>query len=219
MNRQLETELMEEPAHVIAYAEADFSSPNQHFMQRLIQLVDPINFHGTALDLGCGPGEISFRFANTYPNSQIYAVDGSKPMLDYARRVIPVNLTPRVQFILGYIPQLELPHADYDLIFSNSLLHHLPNPHSLWQTIKRYAHSGTTIAVMDLLRPTSIDEAQNIVHTYASTEPELLQRDFYASLLAAFSLQEITEQLQQAKLNFDIQQLTDRHVFITGIIP
>ncbi len=219
MNRHLETELMEDPAHVTAYAEADFSIPNQNFIQRLITLIEPINFHGTALDLGCGPGEISFRFANAYPNSQVYAVDGSKPMLDYALRVIPAHLTQRIQFIHGYIPHIELPYADYDLIFSNSLLHHLPNPHSLWQTIKRYARSGTQIAVMDLLRPACIDEAQNIVHTYASTEPALLQRDFYHSLLAAFSLQEIFEQLQQAQLDFDIQQITDRHVFITGIAP
>ena len=219
MNRQLEPELMEDPAQVKAYAQADFSIPNHDFIQRITNLIDPADFHDTALDLGCGPGEISYRFASAYPNSHVYAVDGSKPMLDYALRTIPANLTQRVHFIHGHIPQIELPHADYGLIFSNSLLHHLPNPHSLWQTIKRYARSGTQVAVMDLLRPACIDEALNIVHTYALAEPELLQRDFYHSLLAAFTLQEITEQLQQAELRFDIQQITDRHVFITGITP
>ena len=72
---------------------------------------------------------------------------------------------------------------------------------------------------MDLIRPANEDEARQLVETYAKNEPDLLKNDFYHSLLAAFSLKEITAQLAQAELNFNIVQVSDRHVFITGVIP
>ena len=41
---------------------------------------------------------------------------------------------------------------------------------------------------------------------------------FIISLLAAFSLDEINAQLQAAELNFSAEQISDRHVFITGTL-
>jgi ABC-type ATPase with predicted acetyltransferase domain len=72
---------------------------------------------------------------------------------------------------------------------------------------------------MDLLRPETRQEAKDKVACYANDEPEILQRDFYQSLLAAFTLEEIHRQLHQACLDFTVTQSSDRHVFITGRIP
>jgi len=111
-----------------------------------------------------------------------------------------------------------LPETSYDVIFSNSLLHHLPYPQILWDTVKKYGRTGSKIIVMDLIRPRSDDEAKKIVNTYAAEEPEILQRDFYQSLLAAFTLEEIRLQLAQAGLGLSVSQTSDRHVFISGTI-
>ncbi|MGZ8194839.1 MAG: class I SAM-dependent methyltransferase, partial [Methylosarcina sp.] len=63
MERQLEPELMEDPEQVKAYAEADFAIPHNDFIERIKLFIDQPGFNGTALDLGCGPGDISLRFA------------------------------------------------------------------------------------------------------------------------------------------------------------
>lgn len=218
MQRLLEPELMEDEAQVLAYAQADFSEPHQQFIDRLVEIVDPTGFNGAALDLGCGPGDISRRFAETYPLCRLDAVDGSKPMLDYAKATVSDQLQTRIRFIHGRLPDACLPGIGYDLIFSNSLLHHLPDGRILWRFIKRCARSGARAAVMDLLRPGTVQEAESMVQSYAASEPEILQRDFYRSLLAAFTLEEIKGQLDEAGLNFIATQISDRHVFITGLI-
>ncbi len=219
MERQLEPELMEDLAQVKAYALADFEIPHQNFVQRLVTFINQADFSATALDLGCGPGDICCRFARAFPFSTVHAVDGSMQMINYAKASLPDTLAERVQYINGYIPDVFLPNTCYDVIFSNSLLHHLPNPQSLWQTVKNYSKTGSRIAVMDLLRPHSIKEAQTLVHIHATNEPSILQQDFYHSLLAAFSMEEISQQLLQAELPFKPQQISDRHIFITGIAP
>ena len=40
--------------------------------------------------------------------------------------------------------------AGYDVIFSNSLLHHLPDPLPMWREIRRLARPGTIVFVRDL---------------------------------------------------------------------
>lgn len=208
---------MEDEAQVKAYAEADFEIPHSQFMERLKAFVNEPDFSGTALDLGCGPGDISFRFARAYPLARVQAVDGSAAMIDYAELSIADALKPRISFIQGLLPLVSLPQANYDIIFSNSLLHHLPDPMVLWQVVKQYAAPGTRIVVMDLLRPASVDEARAMVQAYAADEPDILKRDFYQSLLAAFRMEEIAGQIAQADMDLKIEQISDRHVFITGV--
>jgi ubiquinone/menaquinone biosynthesis C-methylase UbiE len=219
MNRVLEQELMDDDEQVEAYAEADFEAPHNQFIQRLKIFVNKPDLNITALDLGCGPGDISRRFVETYPLSKVDAVDGSVPMIMAGQLSLPKDLKPRVNFILGVLPNILLPHAKYELIFSNSLLHHLPDPQVLWQVIKKYAQPETGIIIMDLLRPESTEAAKQLVKTYADNEPPILQQDFYNSLLAAFTLDEIKAQLKQAGLHFLVEQISDRHVFISGIMP
>lgn len=219
MNRVPEPELMEDKIQVKAYAEADFDAPHNHFIQQLQNFVNDPNFAGQALDLGCGPGDISYRFAKAFPKASIDALDGSQPMLDYAKSKLAAPLKKRLNFIYGRLPNVILPTPSYEIIFSNSLLHHLPDANILWESIKRFSKPGTRIIIMDLIRPASPEKAKQLVETYAANEPEILKTDFYNSLLAAFSLKEITAQLAQAELNFNIVQTSDRHVFITGVIP
>ncbi len=106
-----------------------------------------------------------------------------------------------------------------DAIISNSLLHHLPNPLQFWNKLRQYVKPGSPVLVMDLLRPESPDAAQAIVDRYANGAPDILRRDFYNSLLAAFTEDEVTAQLARMNLTrllIDIPD--DRHWVVGGIV-
>ena len=207
--------LSEEQAR--AYAEADFSAPHQMFVELFRQRFGP-ELQGVVLDLGCGPADITVRFAKAYPKCELHGVDGSPAMLKYgARRLEQEGLTHRIKLILGKIPEVSLPQAFYDAVIVNSLLHHLPRPAVLWETIKRVGRSGAPVFVMDLLRPESKEAAQKLVTRYAASEPEVLKKDFYHSLLAAFRPEEVRAQLEEAGLShFQLEVVTDRHFIVYG---
>ena len=68
---------------------------------------------------------------------------------------------------------------------------------------------------MDLMRPDTTEEAQKLKDFYVRNEPEILQRDFYNSLLAAFEIEEVKEQLSEASLNhLEVEQISDRHLIV-----
>ena len=72
---------------------------------------------------------------------------------------------------------------------------------------------------MDLRRPDSPSAAQAFVDAYSANEPEILRRDFYNSLLAAFTPLEVEAQLAEAGLRtLKVTVPSDRHLLITGVL-
>ena len=221
MERILEPELMDDPVQAQAYAEADFEEPNAHFVSLFRDFVEDTDFSGSILDLGCGPGDISIRLAKSFPGCEVHAVDGSKPMLDFAKKAVLTEsgIDRRVTFIQGLIEELKLPYSSYNAVVSNSLLHHLANPQALWSTLKTFTGGGAAILIMDLIRPHSTVIASALVETYASQEASILKRDFYNSLCAAFTPEEIQSQLQDAGLShLQVTRVSDRHMTISGFL-
>ena len=218
MKRVPEPELMEEDEQARAYAEADFEEAHSRFIA-LFREHFPDLSQGTALDLGCGPGDITFRFARAHPTMSVHGVDGSEAMLHYGRVALAQDpkLARRVELITGFLPGATLPRASYEAVISNSLLHHLHDPSILWNSVRRFAAPGAPIYVMDLLRPDSDADVERLVETYAGREPEVLKRDFHNSLKAAFTVSEVNDQLRQAELRqLHVKTVSDRHLLVTG---
>jgi ubiquinone/menaquinone biosynthesis C-methylase UbiE len=219
MNRTPEPELMEDGEQVLAYAEADFDAPHSHFISLLESFLDGQAVKGYVLDLGCGPGDITFRVADAFPDCIIHGLDGSDAMLRCGRKRLErsSHLHDRIRFVQGILPNVALPRDRYEVVISNSLLHHLADPQSLWRAVHRFAQPEAPVFIMDLVRPDSPDQAKQLVDTYAADEPEILRRDFYNSLLAAFAIDEIANQLTTADLgHFSVEQISDRHVVVSG---
>ena len=212
---------MLEAAQVKAYAQADFSEPHQRYVELCRAFLGEELKQGWVLDLGCGPGDVTFRFARALPQTRIIGVDGSPGMVQWARETLKqdASLAGRIQFMEGYLPHATIPEHDYGAIISNSLLHHLPEPMVLWQTIQAYGRPGTRICVMDLMRPATEAEVRQFVTEYAAGEPEVLQTDFYNSLCAAYRLDEVRGQLQRAGLaGLKVEAVSNRHLLVTGIL-
>ena len=221
MQRIPEPELMDDVTQAEAYAAADFSEAHERILQVFDTCFPGVELCREVLDLGCGPGDISFRFVSRFPECAVTGVDGSPAMIKLAneRKSREVAVAKRLTFIEGSIPDAPMPNVSYEAIISNSLLHHLHRPETLWETIKRYASSGTRIFVADLFRPMSLGEARRIVADYAAGEPAILQRDFHNSLLAAFAPEEVETQIANANLNeLSVEVISDRHLLVHGTV-
>jgi SAM-dependent methyltransferase len=221
MERVPEPELMDDAAQALAYAEADFEEPNTRFVALYSEFVGPLAAGAAVLDLGCGPGDISLRIAAADPGIEVHALDGSAAMLAFGRAALEADeaMRARVRFIEGLVPGAALPRMAYEAIISNSLLHHLHDPSGLWNMIRKYAAPGAAVLVMDLMRPSSEAAARALVEEYAASEPAVLRKDFYHSLLAAFEPGEVRLQLDAAGLgHFSVARVSDRHLVVRGRI-
>lgn len=218
MDRILEPELMDDPKQAEAYARADFGEENQGFVNRFKEYFPEFS-QGRVLDLGCGPADIPIRFAKLYPACQVIGVDASAPMIELGEQAVKeAGLTGRITLRCERYEEVAGARI-VDAVISNSLLHHLPNPLQFWQKLRQLVKPGAPVQVMDLLRPESLEAAQAIVDQYAANEPDILRRDFYNSLLAAFTEDEIGSQLARMNLTrllIDIPD--DRHWVVGGII-
>jgi len=147
-------------------------------------------------------------------------VDGSAAMLKHGRQLVArAGLSRRIKLIEGRIPGAPIPRPQYDLILSSSFLHHLHDPQVLWQTIRKYSRHGTLVFVPDLRRPSSRARARAMTQEYSGSEPAVLKRDFFNSLLAAFTPAEVRRQLKHAGLSgLTVEVISDRHLLIFGKI-
>ena len=218
MNRILEPELMDDPEQALIYAQADFEQENQGFVDRFRDYFPDFS-EGHVFDLGCGPGDIPIRFARLFPSCRITGVDASAPMVRLAEDLVQqAGLSDRMTFRCERFQDLA-GVSIADAAISNSLLHHVPNPLQFWHKLRLAVKPGSPVLVMDLLRPDSPEDAQAIVDRYASDAPDILRRDFYNSLLAAFTEDEIGVQLAQMNLTrLLIDVIDDRHWVVGGLI-
>ncbi len=227
MQRCPEPELMNAPDQVIAYAEADFSSGDHSVIERLYELIDEspttLSPGSLILDLGCGPGNISERLAARWPLSNVIGLDGAPSMINIATQRL-TSLRPAFQN-LNY-KLVDLSHYSVDkmnqlkgasVIVSNSLLHHLHHPQKLWDCVKELAAPNAFVLHRDLRRPSHEREVDVLCDRYARQAPSVLQRDFRASLIAAFTPEEVREQLDLAGLSqFRVEAIGDRYLEVCG---
>lgn len=220
MERIIEPELMEDPEQVEAYAVADFAESHQLRVTWFRERFGPVRCE-TVLDLACGSGDMTLRFARALPESRTLAVDGSPEMLNFATRLLNTEpeLVARVRFLQAFLPDGPLPQENYALVMSHSALHHFHDPQALWSVIRTQAKTGTLIFVSDLRRVASVEEAHQIVSERAGNEHPALQRDFAASLCAAFTVDEVREQLAAAGLSqLQVEAIGDIYLLVWGVV-
>ena len=222
MQRIPEPELMTTQEQVDAYADADFSSGDSRTVALVEQLLDetgPLPKDPLIVDLGCGPGNITIRLAEFLPNAQVIGIDGSEPMLAVAKQR-SIRTSNNLKFIRLQLHDIEVELKDLaDLVVSNSLLHHLKKPDLLWSVTQSIAKPGCRVLHRDLRRPTSLAEVHRLQQQHLPIAPSVLIQDFTASLVAAYTTDEVNQQLRRAEMNrAKARSEDDRYLVVSGLV-
>ena len=234
--RILEPEVMDSPQDAEDYDRMDHSQVNRLFVEDLLTAIRECGVRsaecgmdsGAAatphsefripqfldlLDLGTGTALIPIELCRRLADCRVMAVDAATSMLDLARyNLESAGLTQRIQ--LAHVDAKKLPYKDgmFDVVMSNSIVHHIPEPLDVLREAVRVTRPGGLLFVRDLLRPDSAEQLNHQVATYAADCNDHQRQLFADSLHAALSLAEIRELVGSLRFALEtVQQTSDRH--------
>lgn len=215
LSRVLEPEVMDTPQEARDYDSMDHAAVNRLFVIDLLAFLGtlPEQERHDILDLGTGTAQIPIEFCRQSADGRILAVDAAIEMLELARYNLELaSVTTRVQLAHVDAKQLPYPDAMFDIVMSNSIVHHIPEPATAIAEAVRVLKPGGAIFFRDLMRPESDAEVQRLVQLYAGECNDHQRAMFDASLRAALTLDEIRALI--VPLGFSVETVTatsDRH--------
>ena len=234
LTRILEPEVMDTPEEAADYDAMDHRAVNSLFVSDLLAAISSkfkvhssksaagehstLNFEpGTSnldfIDLGAGTAQIPIELCRRFKECRVMAVDAAAHMLDLARyNVEAAGLIERIQLAKADAKRLGFEDGTFDVVMSNSIVHHIPEPILALREAVRLVKSSGLIFFRDLVRPESQARLDELVHTYAGSESDHARQMFADSLHAALSLDEVRELVTSVGFTSDtVQQTSDRH--------
>ena len=141
MERIPEPEIMSAEEEAKVYDLADFSEVNQEFAERVVEVT--ASSPGSLIDLGCGPGDILFRIFKLAPKFYLIGLDGGAAMTRLGEeRAKREGLGGKINFVQGDAKKINFSPNTFDVVISNSLVHHLLDPAPFWREIGRVIKPG-----------------------------------------------------------------------------
>lgn len=204
MKRIPEHQLIDDKKSVKVLAES-FDKREADFLISKLEEYFPYNDYLETLDLCCGTGDFAIFLAGK-KSVNIDAVDGSRLVLEIAKEnIVKEGLGNKITTKNLYVPFLI--DKKYDLIYSLSSLHHFHCPRDFWITIKNHSKEKTKVLVIDTHRPPTEKIARDIVEHYEHGESKDHQKEAYNSLLASFEIKEVVNQLNEADLDLNVEEI------------
>ncbi len=210
LSRILEPEVMDTPEEARDYDSMDHSQVNRVFIADFLAIW---NRQSPILDLGTGTALIPIEFCRQSSKGVIVAVDAAAHMLKLAEaNVLRAGFKSRISCRLADAKRMGFTDGTFPAVMSNSIVHHIPEPRSVFTEIARIVEPGGTVLVRDLLRPNDEATLRHLVETYAAGANDHQKKMFAESLHAALTVDEVKDLV--ACVGFDplgVRQTTDRH--------
>ncbi len=202
VDRILEPELMDTWLEATAYDAMDFRAVNTAFAEAAIALApDAVK----VLDAGTGTARIPILMCQRRPQYLITAVDLAQSMLIVGQRnIAAAKLEQRIRLERVDTKKMAYPDLEFDLLISNSLVHHLPDPLGFFREVKRLVRPGGAILIRDLIRPESHEIVNDLVTKIGEDYDDRQQQLFRDSLKAALTLAEVQAAIDRVGLD-DVQ--------------
>ena len=215
--RILEPEVMDTAAEACDYNSMDHSAVNRVFVDDLFVAAAsvPKSPSGTwqVFDAGTGTALIPLELLSRPVAVTITASDLAEQMLIVARaNVQAAGLAGSIRLTLSDCKQLPEGDATYDIVMSNSIVHHIPEPLSVLRELWRVLKPGGLLFVRDLMRPDDLDTLNELVRTYVGDANSHQQQMFRDSLHAALTVREVGDLLTTIGIGTDaVCATSDRH--------
>jgi trans-aconitate methyltransferase len=143
---------------------------------------------GTVIDLGSGTCNFVIALAQTFPNLNFVCYENSPAMVKIAiDNINSAGLNSRIRLLQDDIFNAT---GKYNVALANRLLHHVDETKEFWKLMNLLSEN---ILVIDIDRPPT----HLIDHIRESNEYNVYTEDLISSLRAAYSLEEVTEQIKE----------------------
>jgi ubiquinone/menaquinone biosynthesis C-methylase UbiE len=199
--RRPEPEVMSDAEEVEAYASAAAQAYLDAIDNTLVEQVVSLGISsGRLLDVGCGPGGIALKIARRLPAMRVTGVDFSANMIAAAERAARAEkLDGQATFLVGDGNRLCFADGSFDLVLSNSVLHHLRDPVAVLDEMGRVATPGGIVLLRDLRRPCRVSFPLHI-RWYGRHYSGLMRKLYEDSVRAAYTGEELADLLRQSSL-------------------
>jgi ubiquinone/menaquinone biosynthesis C-methylase UbiE len=210
LERLLEQEVLDSKQDADEYAAYDNTAVNEEFVAQALSVAPRT---GRVLDIGTGPADIAILLAQRAPGLSIVAIDLGEHMLGIAREnVRRAKLEGRVEIRKVDAKATGFETGSFDMVISNSLVHHIPEPALMFKEVKRVLDPGGALFIKDLHRPDSKAELDQLVATYAKGCTDYQRRGFWESLHAGLTVEEVSDICRSLELlGVEVRRCSDRH--------
>jgi ubiquinone/menaquinone biosynthesis C-methylase UbiE len=229
LQRVLEPEVMDSTEDAREYDSMDHSAVNAVFVDDLLTAFNEalrgdwsrirpgwmraVGRANRILDLGAGTAQIPIELLRRLPHSYITAVDAAEQMLALAQKnIAAAGLTDRIELIPADAKHLPFDDTSYDVVISNSIVHHIPEPGAVFAEAIRVTSPGGLLFHRDLARPADESQLEHFVANYAGDATPYQRKLFADSLRASLTVEEV--QALVGKHGFapeTVQMTSDRH--------
>jgi putative AdoMet-dependent methyltransferase len=176
----------------------------------------------TLLELGSGTGILAIEAAKLC--KQVYAVDVSEAMLNYARAKAEQTGIKNIEFIQGGFLSYQHDEKSVDFVVTRHALHHLPDfwkVQALWQ-IAEMLKSGGVFYLSDLVYSFSPQDTEKTITSWIDTVAQNngFSRDFFEEhVRQEYSTYTWLLEAMLEKTGFDVKekQLSDAQIYASYI--
>lgn len=223
LSRVLEPEVMDTEEEADDYDAMDHAEVNARFCADLLAVGGDVLAPGArVLDVGTGTALIPVDLLARQGDLSVVAVDMAETMLSLARRnVAGAGLASRVTVDRADAKALPYAPGSFDVVVSNSLVHHIPEPAGALAEMWRMTKQGGLLFVRDLARPDTDAEVEALVARHGGEPPADAKARarharqvalLRASLFAALTTDEVAEMVAPLGIARSAVVLTsDRH--------
>lgn len=120
---------------------------NEEALNRIVQWAGT-GPDDTVLDVACGPGLLACAFARVAKHAT--GIDMTPAMLEQARKTQQEQGLKNVSWLPGNVYSLPFPPAQFSIVSSRFVFHHLQDPLAALQEMKRACKPGGRIVVADM---------------------------------------------------------------------
>ena len=147
MNRPHQSRILDQFTRQAAPFAAAAAIRNQEALDRIVQWAGACP-DDTVLDVACGPGLLACAFARVAKHAT--GIDMTPAMMDQASKTQQEQGIKNVSWQPGDVYSLPFPDAQFSIVSSRFVFHHLQDPVAALREMKRVCQSGGKIVVADM---------------------------------------------------------------------